>query len=93
MILIYVLHRSPIFDRVANGKAREVSNTINGHNYDMSYYLADRIYYISFLVYFIKKLLANLKDNIFLLKLKRHTETLSNVYLVYLRRYSNETHV
>jgi hypothetical protein len=37
---INVLHRSPLFDRLANGEAPEVKYTINGHNYDMGYYLA-----------------------------------------------------
>jgi hypothetical protein len=41
---INVLHRSPLFDRIANGEAPTVNYTINEHNYDMGYYLADGIY-------------------------------------------------
>ncbi|CAL5330637.1 unnamed protein product [Camellia sinensis] len=39
-----VLDRSPLFSDLAQGKAPPVHYTINGHNYDMGYYLADGIY-------------------------------------------------
>jgi len=41
---INVLHRSPLFDNLAEGKAPEVNYTINGHDYKMRYLLADGIY-------------------------------------------------
>jgi hypothetical protein len=41
---INILHRSPLFDNLAEGRAPEVKYTVNGHNYDMGYYLADGIY-------------------------------------------------
>jgi hypothetical protein len=41
---INVLHRSPIFDRLAQGEAPTVHYTIGGHNYNQGYYLADGIY-------------------------------------------------
>jgi hypothetical protein len=40
---INVLHRSHLFDRLAQGDTL-VKYTLNGHNYDMGYYLADEIY-------------------------------------------------
>ncbi|XP_028095837.1 uncharacterized protein LOC114295730 [Camellia sinensis] len=39
-----VLDRSPLFSDLAYGKAPLVLYTINGHSYNMSYYLADGIY-------------------------------------------------
>ncbi|CAL5390252.1 unnamed protein product [Camellia sinensis] len=39
-----VLDRSPLFSDLAQGKALPVHYTINGHSYDMGYYLADGIY-------------------------------------------------
>lgn len=41
---INVLHRSPIFDKLAQGTAPEVHFTVNGIDYNMGYYLADGIY-------------------------------------------------
>jgi hypothetical protein len=39
-----VLHRSPVFNNLARGSAPEVHYTVNGNDYNMGYYLADRIY-------------------------------------------------
>jgi hypothetical protein len=41
---INVLRRSPLFDRLVKGEAPYVTYIVNGHNYDMGYYLADGIY-------------------------------------------------
>jgi hypothetical protein len=41
---INVLHRSHLFDKLAQGEVPIVKYTINKHNYEMSYYLADGIY-------------------------------------------------
>jgi hypothetical protein len=38
---ITVLHRSPIFDRLATSEALEVKCKISKHDYDIVYYLAD----------------------------------------------------
>jgi hypothetical protein len=41
---INILHRSHLFDRLVRGETPTIKYTLNGHNYDMGYYLADRIY-------------------------------------------------
>ncbi|XP_063939717.1 uncharacterized protein LOC135148430 [Daucus carota subsp. sativus] len=41
---INVLDRSPLFDEVLEGRAPEISYTLNGNNYNFGYYLADGIY-------------------------------------------------
>jgi hypothetical protein len=62
---INVLNRSSLFDRIAKGEAPAVNYTINGHNYDMGYYLVDGIYLTwSTFVKTIKGA-ANLKDKNF----------------------------
>jgi hypothetical protein len=41
---INVLHRSPVFDNVAQGSAPEVHYMVNVNDYNIGYYLADGIY-------------------------------------------------
>jgi hypothetical protein len=41
---INVLHRSPLFDNLAQGIGPEVNYIVNGREYNMGYYLADGIY-------------------------------------------------
>ncbi|XP_074314697.1 uncharacterized protein LOC141649929 [Silene latifolia] len=41
---INVLNRSPVFDDIYQGKAPEVTYNVNGHTYNMGYYLTDGIY-------------------------------------------------
>jgi hypothetical protein len=42
---INVLHRSHLFDTLAQGEVTSVNYTININNYDKRYYLADGIYH------------------------------------------------
>ena len=39
-----IVQRSPVFDDLLNGTAPQVSFEVNGHHYDMPYYLTDGIY-------------------------------------------------
>ncbi|XP_021741698.1 uncharacterized protein LOC110707922 [Chenopodium quinoa] len=39
-----VLYRSPMFDEILHGRAPPVNFTVNDHEYNMAYYLADDIY-------------------------------------------------
>ncbi|XP_021750303.1 uncharacterized protein LOC110715987 [Chenopodium quinoa] len=39
-----VLYRSPVFDDVLHGRASPINFTVNGHEYNMAYYLANDIY-------------------------------------------------
>ncbi|XP_033143316.1 uncharacterized protein LOC103861781 [Brassica rapa] len=41
---INVLDRSPVFDDIINGQAPKVTFSVNGHQYNMAYYLTDGIY-------------------------------------------------
>ncbi|XP_048446456.1 uncharacterized protein LOC125480138 [Pyrus x bretschneideri] len=41
---ITVLRRSPFFNRLMEGKAPQLNYYINGHQYNIGYYLADDIY-------------------------------------------------
>jgi hypothetical protein len=41
---INVLHRSPLFSKIANKEAPNVNSNINGHEYTMGYYLTEGIY-------------------------------------------------
>jgi hypothetical protein len=41
---INVLHRSPVFDELANGRAPSVEFNLNGNIYNICYYLADGIF-------------------------------------------------
>ena len=41
---INVLNKSPLFINVLKGEAPRVQYTVNGRQYDMGYYLADKIY-------------------------------------------------
>jgi hypothetical protein len=41
---VNVLHRSLVFDNLARGCTPQVHFTVNGHEYNMGYYLVDSIY-------------------------------------------------
>uniref|UniRef100_A0A0D3A0T3 DDE Tnp4 domain-containing protein n=1 Tax=Brassica oleracea var. oleracea TaxID=109376 RepID=A0A0D3A0T3_BRAOL len=41
---INVLDRSPVFDDILQGRAPSVQYVVNGHQYDLAYYLTDGIY-------------------------------------------------
>uniref|UniRef100_A0A0D3CWJ9 DDE Tnp4 domain-containing protein n=1 Tax=Brassica oleracea var. oleracea TaxID=109376 RepID=A0A0D3CWJ9_BRAOL len=41
---INVLDRSPVFDDIYQGRAARVTYMVNGHQYDLAYYLTDSIY-------------------------------------------------
>ncbi|XP_048637581.1 putative nuclease HARBI1 [Brassica napus] len=41
---INVLDRSPVFDDILQGRAPRVQYEVNGHQYDLAYYLTDGIY-------------------------------------------------
>ncbi|KAL0696564.1 hypothetical protein Bca4012_063744 [Brassica carinata] len=41
---INVLDRSPVFDDILEGRAPKVQYLVNGHQYDLAYYLTDGIY-------------------------------------------------
>jgi hypothetical protein len=41
---INVLNKSPLFIEAIRGEAPTVQYTVNGNQYDMGYYLADKIY-------------------------------------------------
>ncbi|XP_009150828.2 putative nuclease HARBI1 [Brassica rapa] len=41
---INVLDRSPVFDDIFEGRAPTVEYVVNGHNYNLAYYLTDGIY-------------------------------------------------
>ena len=41
---INVLDRSPVFDDIFEGRAPKVEYVVNGHNYNLAYYLTDGIY-------------------------------------------------
>uniref|UniRef100_A0A0D2ZXP6 Uncharacterized protein n=1 Tax=Brassica oleracea var. oleracea TaxID=109376 RepID=A0A0D2ZXP6_BRAOL len=41
---INVLDQSPVFDDILQGRAPRVQYVVNGHQYDLAYYLTDGIY-------------------------------------------------
>ena len=41
---ISVLDCSPLFEKIQNGEGPRVNYTVNGHKYNMGYYLSDGIY-------------------------------------------------
>ena len=74
---INVLDRSPVFDDVLEGRSPLVNFTVNGHEYNMAYYLTDGIYpsWATFIPAI--KLPQDQRRSVFLI-IKRHTGKMWN---------------